>query len=777
MRKPLSTLGTVLALLLAIPALPALAADPPKDAKKKDPAADINAPRADARKIAFSTSEGTWTSLDVSPDGQTIVFDLLGDIYAMPIGGGPAKALTSGPAYDTQPRFSPDGKTIAFTSDRSGIDNIWLMDADGKNPQALTTEKDFYIRSAAWTPDGQYVIARKEDGKKAGIPPVELWIFHRESGGGGIKLTSSDDIHNSGGAVVSRDGKSIYFSARVRKFSYTPNLADGLWQIWRYDRDLAETFPVAAGFGGAVRPAISPDGKTLTFVSRRDDDTCIVARDLASGAEQILVRGVTRDEMEGFASMDIWPGYAFTPDGKALVFSNKGKISRLDLASKAVADVPFTAQVEQFPAPRVAWQEKVEAGPVQAKILRWPSQSADGRWIAFEAFGRVWLQELSGGRTVGAPKRLTKDDASLPHREYAPAFSADGRWIAYVSWSDAEGGHVWKALAAPGVAPVRLTKTPGHYANPAWSPKGDRIALLRGSGLEFRGRQPEDDEYFELDVLDAASGDLKPVTTVKLGTGLKFHPQAFWNADGTRIYYRDPVEQKKPTDDPKNDLVAIRVDGTDARHLLRFPPVDDIVPSPDGAWVVFTSRDNVYVTALPGILTKEPPEVSLKEGAVPVYRLSDDAGGYVRWADGGKTMTWALGNTFYRLTLSSALEFARAERRKAEEKEKAKAAEGKSPGQTDKDKDDKEKEKVQEAKVPKAETIAISLAMPRAAPAGLVRPEGRARRHDEGRRGPRDGRHLRDGQPDRRRRAVGIRRGSRGNARPSTAPARRSSRA
>ncbi len=716
MRKPLSTFWTVLALLLA---LPCLAADPPKEPKKKDPAADINTPRLDARRIAFATNQGTWTSLDVSPDGQTIVFDLLGDIYAMPISGGAAKALTSGPAWDCQPRFSPDGKTIAFTSDRSGIENIWLMDADGKNPEALTTEKDFYVRSAAWTPDGQYVIARKEDGKKAGIPPVELWIFNRESGGGGIKLTSSDDVHNAGGAVVSKDGKSIYFSARVRKFSYTPNLADGLWQIWRYDRDLAETFPVAGGFGGAVRPAISPDGKTLTFISRRDDDTCIIARDLASGAEHVLVRGVTRDEMEGFAPLDLWPGYAFTPDGKTLVYSDNGKIARLDLASKAVTGVPFTAAVEQFAAPRVAWQEKVASGPVQAKILRWPSQSADGRWITFEAFGRVWLQELSGGRTVGAPRRLTKDDASLPRREYAPAFSADGRWIAYVSWSDAEGGHVWKALAAPGVAPVRITKAPGHYANPAWSPKGDKIALLKGSGLEFRGRQPEDDEYFELDVLDAASGELKPVTAVKLGAGLKFHPQAFWNADGTRLYYRDPVEQKKPDDAPKNDLVAIRLDGTDARHLLRFPPVDDIVPSPDGAWVVFTSRDNVYVTALPGILTKEPPEVSMKEGAVPVHRLSDDAGGYVRWADGGKTMTWALGNTFYRLTLSSALEFARAERRKAEEKEKAKSTEdGASAGDTGKDRDEKEKEKVQESKVPKAETIAISLSMPRAAPQG-----------------------------------------------------------
>ena len=103
-----------------------------------------------------------------------------------------------------QPRFSPDGKTLAFSSDRSGIENIWLADADGKNPRALTTEKDSYVRSPSWTPDGQYVLARKEDGKRAGIPPVELWMYHREGGGSGIKLTSSDDLSNAGGAAVSR---------------------------------------------------------------------------------------------------------------------------------------------------------------------------------------------------------------------------------------------------------------------------------------------------------------------------------------------------------------------------------------------------------------------------------------------------------------------------------------------------------------------------------------------------------------------------------------------
>ena len=154
-------------------------APPPKP---KDAAADINTPRPEARRVTFEVSEGTWMSVDVSPDGTTLVFDLLGDLYTMPIGGGAATAITKGPAYDWHPRFSPDGSTIAFTTDENGMENVWLVDTDGKHRREVTSEKMTSVRSAAWMPDGTYLVARREDESKAGIPPTELWLFHRYGG-------------------------------------------------------------------------------------------------------------------------------------------------------------------------------------------------------------------------------------------------------------------------------------------------------------------------------------------------------------------------------------------------------------------------------------------------------------------------------------------------------------------------------------------------------------------------------------------------------------------
>lgn len=164
------------------------------------------------RTVAFETDEGTYMNLDVSPDGSTIVFDLLGDLYSVPVTGGQATRLTSGMAYDIQPVFSPDGTEIAFVSDQSGSDNIWVMDSDidtsagaDAKPTQVTREKDHAVSAPEWSPDGDYLVARRDR---------KLWLYHRR-GGDGMELTSSEEASGAMGASFSPDGRWVYFTSRV----------------------------------------------------------------------------------------------------------------------------------------------------------------------------------------------------------------------------------------------------------------------------------------------------------------------------------------------------------------------------------------------------------------------------------------------------------------------------------------------------------------------------------------------------------------------------------
>src|SRR3954468_16171167 len=137
-------------------------------------------PLRPTQPLRFTTDEGTWLSLDLSPDGKTIVFDLLGDLYTLPIAGGTATRITSGSGFDGQPRFSPDGKTIVFVSDRSGSENLWFVDPDGQHVRPLTRGPNNAFVSPSFTPDGQYVVVTKS---------ADLWLYHK-NGGNGLKLTS-----------------------------------------------------------------------------------------------------------------------------------------------------------------------------------------------------------------------------------------------------------------------------------------------------------------------------------------------------------------------------------------------------------------------------------------------------------------------------------------------------------------------------------------------------------------------------------------------------------
>ena len=172
-------------------ALPASAADEnkAKAEKKADekPKWDVLNPPGERETITIDTNTTTWSNLDVSPDGKTIVFDMLGDIYTMPISGGEAKALTNDIAWNTEPRFSPDGKSIAFISDRKGGENIWIMAVDGSDMKQVSKEKHHIVHNPDWSPDGDYIVAKQSQMGTRSIGGGSIWMYH-VSGGKGLEV-------------------------------------------------------------------------------------------------------------------------------------------------------------------------------------------------------------------------------------------------------------------------------------------------------------------------------------------------------------------------------------------------------------------------------------------------------------------------------------------------------------------------------------------------------------------------------------------------------------
>jgi Tol biopolymer transport system component/imidazolonepropionase-like amidohydrolase len=588
-----------------------------------------------ARPVSFKTTEGTWMSLDVSPDGRTIVFDLLGDLYTLPIAGGAATRITQGSAYDTQPRWSPDGRSIAFSSDRSGSDNIWIASADGSNAQALTTDKDGGLTAPSWTPDGAYVLARKDPTyNRRGS--AEVWLYSRQ-GGRGLRLTDrqAGGGLNPNGPVSSPDGRWVYFAHgfRVLDSTWVP------WQIWRADRRSGDVSAVTTGFHGAVRPALSPDGNQLAYVRRDHAKSALVVRDLQTGVERDVLNGLDRDDQRGPTDYDGYPGFAFMPDGRSIVIANGGKIHRVSANASAPSDavVPFTADVSLELADRSYVPQRITDDDITARIIRWASFTPDGRTVVFETLGKIWIAEAGA-----APRRITAD----AHREYAPAISPDGRSVAYVSWDDRERGHLWK-LALPSGKPERLTRVAREYANPSWSPDGSRITLTwRAPSVSQTANLTDDDPSHEILWIPSGGGETHMVTSVRPRNAGRWYPVPRFSADGARVYF---VEASSET---SNDLYSINLDGTDRRSLARFKYLEEAAPSPDGRHLAFVSMDDLYVTDLPPS-GRDPIDVDLEHPTLPLRTMTRDGGGYLGWTADGKGLTWCYANVAYRQLLDS----------------------------------------------------------------------------------------------------------------------------
>jgi Tol biopolymer transport system component len=640
-------LSALLCSLLVIPAAGAAGKDQPKKpaaaatGAEKEEKKDL--PLKPTRTLEFTTDEGTWISLDVAPDGQSLIIELLGDLYTLPIAGGEAKKITSGMAFNSQPRFSPDGKLITFVSDRSGAENVWISNPDGSNPQQISHDEQVEFTSPVFTPDGQYVLVSRES--QFPWENYEIWMYHLK-GGAGVQLTKGKgkpdtkfaEWVNAVGPALSPDGRYLYYAARVKGLAYNAMLP--LSQIVRRNRITGEEDTITDAPESAFRPAISPDGTKLVYGTRYETETGLRIRDLATGDERWLKYPIQRDDQESLYTRDFLPNYAFTPDSKEVVVTWGGKIRRVSVATGESRDIPFSAKVSRQLGPQLSFPTRVDEGPVLARIIQTPMQSPDGKHLAFSALTHIYSMDLP----QGTPHRVT----SAVAREFEPVWSPDGQWLAYVTWSE-EGGHIWKTRADGSGAPQQLTKVAAFYRDPVWSPDGQRVVALRSP----RGARVESfnewDKSPSFDVvwLSSDGGDTNLIVPARGALHPHFGPEK------DRVYvYSDA------------GLFSVRFDGTDRRTLIKAvgkvwfsdpsktegEPADEIRLSPDGQWALTRISGQLYVFAVPH-MGGDAPIINLDKAVLPLRRLSDVGANYQDWPGDGKTITWAVGSTFFRLPL------------------------------------------------------------------------------------------------------------------------------
>ena len=661
---------------------------------------DNTLPLITTRTLEFTTDEATWISLDLSPDGQTIVFELLGDLYTLPISGGDATRITSGQAYDMQPRFSPDGSQIVFVSDRDGSENIWVANADGGDPEALTSgERESYM-SPVWSPDGEYVVATKGS---------QLWLYH-EDGGSGIQITGHEQGSPSHmGAAFGDDPRYLWVNIRgslgggFETISREPwELATeldhgsssarssarqvGPFQIGLLDRETGRVHVRTHEHEGAFRPVASPDGRWMAYATRHDARQALKLIDLSSGEDRWLLMDVQRDDSQGGGGRDrdVYPGSAFTPDSSALITSYEGKIWRVDVPSGNATPIPFSAHVEQELGPLAKFDYPINDATLTVSQIRGARPSPDGEKVVFAALDKLWIADLPAGRGGPADEQgespVIRDARRLTTStdvEHAPVWSPDGSYIAFVTWNDVDGGDIYRIRADGGAAAERLTPTSAFFDKVAYSRDGNRIVAVRGSKMH-RMRTLEDfgnhSGAAELEYvwMPAEGGEPERITWVGTGATQQGRNAPHFGPDLDRVYVWAGRE----------GLLSMRYDGTDVKTVVKVtapsaggrggPPMpDEVVISPDGRRALVRANRNVFMITVPPVGGETPTVSAATSSSVPTWRLTDVGGDFIGWTSDGTAAYYSIGRSFFMHDLGRAEEVAEAADAAAEAAEAA----------------------------------------------------------------------------------------------------------
>ena len=595
------------------------------ESSKEDEKWDVMNPPGDKREIDINVTEGTWMSLDVSPDGKTIAFDLLGDIYTMPVTGGKATNIAGGMAWEMQPRFSPDGSRIAFTSDRAGGDNIWTMDVDGENKEQVTKETFRLLNNPTWSPDGQFIAARKHFTTSRSLGVGEIWLYHT-SGGSGVQLVKKpSEAHQKelGEPMFSPDGNYVYYSQNITPgpiFEYAQDSNTELFQIKRYDMETGEIDTAAGGAGGAVRPAPSPDGKYLAFVKRVRAKSMLFLKDLESGEERMIFDHLDQDMQETWGVQGMYPNMDWGPDSQTLYFWANGLIHSVDTKSGDVEHIDFkitdTRTVMDPPRPSV----EVSPDEFKTKMTRFAQVSPDGKTVVFESLGKLYLKNTKNNKI----SNLTKLPKEI--RELYPSWSRDSKSIIFTTWSDSDLSAI-HSIDVTSKAITTHTEDPGHYKRPAFSPSGDFITYEKGSG----GFLTAPEWSADTGIYVQAIGTDDALRISKSGSNPHF------SADDLRVYFTKTIDRK-------GTLVSTNLLGSHERKHASSQMAQSFHIAPDGSRIAFRENYNLYV--IPALKGPQNLAAGKKDKAFPIIKVSHGGATYPSWMTDNQ-LNWTLGPTLF----------------------------------------------------------------------------------------------------------------------------------
>jgi Tol biopolymer transport system component len=654
-----------------------------------------------SRLIEFRTDQGTLMSVDTSPDGRWIVFDLLGHIYRMSAAGGAAQCLTqgSGVALNMHPRFSPDGREIAFVSDRSGQANVWIMAADGTAPRPLYLDVEHRYATPVWAPDGRSIVATR-------FAPTPGRAWHRRSaavwslplrGTPRALLQSAtaqyyaSSISANGAqlyfytSTMAQDGASIYetgfklqtLDVATREIrdvggganpnpDALPSNSANRAAVQRAAPQLAYDSGGILGAAAEISPMISPNGKSLAFARALDEApsgqyrhrTALFIRDLSTGAERKLLDPVTKDFTNTHAhySEYMLPNFAWDKQGTALLISVGGKIVRVDAADGRTSLIPFVATVHRLISQQARRQTDLDPDDaVPVRYIQWPTASPNGRELVFVALGRLWQMDLPNGK----PHALTaemQDDVQM-----TPAWSPDGRRIAFTSWNSDKRGQVWQIDIESG-ALKQVSNAAGEYIWPTWGADGEALFAVRGPEPKDLRSAWSASSGWQLVHFDSGN----PVALADVGT--PWQPLSLVNG---RMFFTTRTEaNERAVRLPYPAATALELGAwrvmsltgsSDAVAHLAFPaaPAEGVTPtiSPDGQWVAYQADYQVFAEKFAGAAHAAAlPWIDPNPGdrRAERTRLDLSGGTYARWHD-EHTVEFAAGNDYVTYDLGSGI--------------------------------------------------------------------------------------------------------------------------